>query len=196
MPPPKPTFFHGSKNVASDARYTASHKATLKNLKCPPVLSKPSPLGVQFDIESVSKYVYEELEKVLGMEDEVLGDMLINMLFTQPTTKPKPNHYGGKEVAVTGVQLDKNVDPKEVQLFLNDFLGMQRAYTFMEELWSKLIGDVFVFKEREQSRGGRDDKAKDRHATSNDFRHSAPLSPNSDHARRTSNNYHSRRRYF
>ena len=204
MAPLKPTFFHGSKNATNDARYTASHKTALKNLKCSPVLATPLPSETHFDVDLLSKYIYEELERILGIADEVLGDMLINMLFTLPTPKPKLNHYNNKEEEVSsGIKPNKNIDPKEIQLMLNDFIGVEKAYTFMEQLWSKLTSEAFVFKEKELGNDTRTGQETSKHTTTNDgFRHSDPLSPSSDVARRMSNDNYLRRgqrgrpRYF
>lgn len=193
MPPPKPTFFHGSKNAVNDARYASSHKTALKNLKCSPTLSTSLSLETLFDVDFVAKYVYEELERILGIADEVLGDMLINMLFTLPTPKLKLSRYANREeeVVASGIKPNKNIDPKEIQLMLNDFIGVQQAYTFMEQLWSKLTSDIFVFKERDTRR----EQATEKHTeTDGGFRHSDPLSPSSNGARRMFNDDSSRQR--
>ena len=155
------------------------------------------PSGVHFDVHLVSKYIYGELERILGMEDEVLGDMLINMLFTLPTPAIKSSGYRGKEEKerAKGIQVNKNVDPKEIQLMLNDFIGTQMAYTFMESLWEKLIDGTFIFKESECKKEIKDEKRWSKSTMTSDFRHSDPLSPHSDHARERVNDHHSRQRH-
>ena len=77
----------------------------------------------KINVEVMGRWVSERLAELLGFEDDVLSDLVMNMLSQTRDAK-------------TGQ--DKRVDPQQLQVQLTGFLNKQ-AQPFVAELWKLLL---------------------------------------------------------
>ena len=77
----------------------------------------------KINVEVMSRWVSERLAELLGFEDDVLSELVMNMLAQTRDAK-------------TGQ--DKRVDPQQLQVQLTGFLNKQ-AQPFVAELWKLLL---------------------------------------------------------
>lgn len=156
----KDRFFSGSKT--DDARFKARHREAIASLDYPSIFSTPLSAKA-VDREGVSRWISNEIARILDIEDEVLSEMIVNMLF------------------VEGPKASKAVDPRELQLTLGGFVGKRAAYTFMNSLWTLLVdGKTFARTSLNDSKEKR--RPVEREAAKDDQRSvqpSEPLSPTS-----------------
>lgn len=160
----KARFFGGSKT--DDARLKAKQREAITSLDYPSIFSTPLS-SETVDKENAARWIYDEIARILDIEDEVLSGMIVNMLF------------------VEGLKTSKAVDPREVQLTLGGFIGKKAAYNFMDLLWTLLVdGKTFAKASLDSNMGKR--QLVEKEAARDDqraVRPNEPLSPTSSHGK-------------
>ncbi|KAI9138250.1 PWI domain-containing protein [Paraphysoderma sedebokerense] len=105
-------FFKGSSS-SQDARYGDKHKKLRKSMNFPPEFNKKVNMK-KVQIEVMRGWITKKIVELLGFEDEVLIEMILQYLNEQ------------------------HPDPKDMQINLTGFLENNTA-SFVKELWNLLL---------------------------------------------------------
>lgn len=106
-------FFRGT-SAEQDNRFSDKHKKLLKQMKFADSLSLKVDTS-KVDLDVLRPWVAKRVTDILGMEDEVVAEFVMNQL-----------------------EADKTPDPKTMQINLTGFLNARKAREFMGELWTLL----------------------------------------------------------
>jgi len=106
-------FFRGT-SAEQDNRFSDKEKKLMKQMRFAESLSKKVDMK-KVKLESIKPWIGQRVSELLGMEDDVLNEFVINQLE------------------------DKNPDGKRIQINLTGFLNGKNARIFTGELWDMLI---------------------------------------------------------
>ncbi|CAD5206141.1 unnamed protein product [Bursaphelenchus okinawaensis] len=107
-------YYRGT-NADQDIRFSDKEKKLMKQMKFENSLEQKVDMS-KVNLDVLKPWITAKLNQLLGMEDEVL----INMVFVT-------------------LEETKDLDPKKLQINLTGFLNAKRAREFMGELWQLVI---------------------------------------------------------
>ncbi|KAJ1769714.1 hypothetical protein IW138_003739 [Coemansia sp. RSA 986] len=106
-------FYIGT-SIEQDMRFGDASKKLLKQMDFSSIFKKPVDMS-KVNIDAIKPWISERIKELLGLEDEVLYEFIVNML--EESTKP---------------------DPKLMQVNLTGFLE-SKTQEFMQGLWKVLL---------------------------------------------------------
>ncbi|EKU20303.1 serine/arginine repetitive matrix protein 1 [Nannochloropsis gaditana CCMP526] len=105
-------FFRGT-TADQDARFGNAEKRLMKKMKFASILSEKVDLR-KVNMDVIKRWITDQLVEFLGFEEEVTIGLVINYL-------------------------ESDTDAKKLQLQCTEFIGKNKASTFVTELWALLV---------------------------------------------------------
>ena len=116
-------FFKGT-SIDQDARFPDKNKKLLAKMQFPPEYDEKVNIA-PIRLELLRGWISKKVESILGVEDEVVVELILNSLESAQSAAKSGKREG-------------LLDPRELQITLTGFLEKQ-AKPFMIELWKMLV---------------------------------------------------------
>jgi len=122
-------FFKGT-SLEQDSRFADKQAKLLSSMQFPAEYSQRVDVN-KVKLEVLKPWIVSRIRDMLGFDDEVVADLVVNTL-------EQHSGAGGKDVRGGASALTPPLDPRELQINLTGFLE-KNARPFVLELWKMLL---------------------------------------------------------
>lgn len=129
-------------SIDQDSRFSRKDTKLRNSIPCPSIFSQSVNLK-HVNMNAMRPWIKSRLTELAGYEDDILTNYAIEML----------------ETAIQSNESNGDVDPREMQVNLTALTDQEKAFQFMEELWTHLVSatntpsgipEEFLAREREK----------------------------------------------